>query len=80
MDRLIPSELKYLRAMAELGPGPHRTGDIANELSVKATSVAPRRATLIHKGMLYSPSHGEIAFTVPMFDEFLRRNFAVVVG
>lgn len=73
MDRLIPSELKYLRAMAELGPGPHRTGDIANELSVKATSVAPRRATLIHKGMLYSPSHGEIAFTVPMFDEFLRR-------
>ena len=73
MDRLIPSELKYLRAMAELGPGPHRTGDIANELSVKATSVAPRREKLIHKGMLYSPSHGEIAFTVPMFDEFLRR-------
>lgn len=73
MDRLTPSELKYLRAMAELGPGPHRTGDIANELSVKATSVAPRRATLIHKGMLYGPSHGEIAFTVPMFDEFLRR-------
>lgn len=73
MDRLTPVEVKYLRAMAELGPGPHRTGDIANELSVEATSVAPRRAALIHKGMLYSPSHGEIAFTVPMFDEFLRR-------
>jgi hypothetical protein len=59
--------------MAELGPGPHRTGDIANTLRVKITSLGPVRARLIKKGMVYSPSHGDIAFTVPLFDEFMVR-------
>ena len=72
-DRLTPAEKKYLRAMAELGPGPHRSGDIAAELGVKVESVAPRRSILISKGMVYSPSHGDTAFTVPLFDQYLRR-------
>lgn len=74
MDRLTPAETAYLVAMAELGPGPHRSGDIAARLGVKVQSVAPRRSILIKKGMIYSPSHGDTAFTVPMFDDFLRRS------
>jgi hypothetical protein len=73
MDRLAPAEKRYLGAMAELGPGPHRSGDIATKLGVKVESVAPRRSVLIQKGMVYSPAHGDTAFTVPLFDEFLRR-------
>ena len=72
-DRLTPKESEYLRAMAQLGPGPHRSGDIADQLKVKVTSVAPRRSALIGKGMIYSPAHGETAFTVPLFDEFITR-------
>jgi hypothetical protein len=72
-DRLTPSEKKYLRAMAELGPGPHRSGDIAEELKRKVTSLGPTRSALIAKGMVWSPSHGDTAFTVPLFDEFMRR-------
>lgn len=72
-DRLTPSEKSYLRAMAELGSGPYRTGEIAEVLGVKVTSLGPVRAKLIRKGMVYSPAHGEMAFTVPLFDEFMRR-------
>ncbi len=72
-DRLTPSEKRYLRAMAELGPGPHRSGDIADELDRKVTSLGPVRSKLIEKGMVWSPSHGDTAFTVPLFDEFMRR-------
>lgn len=72
-DRLTPAERRYLRAMAGLGPGPHRSGDIAGELDVRVETVAPRRSSLIAKGMLWSPAHGDTAFTVPLFDEFLRR-------
>lgn len=72
-DRLTPSEKNYLRAMAELGPGPHRSSDIAAALGVKVTSLGPVRAKLIKKGMIYSPTHGDMAFTVPLFDEFMRR-------
>lgn len=72
-DRLTPREKKYLRAMAELGPGPHRTGDVADKLGVKINTLGPVRAHLIKKGMVYSPSHGDMAFTVPLFDEFMRR-------
>jgi hypothetical protein len=72
-DRLTPAEKRYLRAMAELGPGPHRSGDIADELGRKVTSLGPIRNQLIAKGMIWSPSHGDTAFTVPLFDEFMRR-------
>lgn len=72
-DRLTPSEKRYLRAMAALGPGPHRSGDIAQRLGQKVTSVAPVRSQLIAKGMIWSPTHGDTAFTVPLFDQFMRR-------
>jgi hypothetical protein len=72
-DRLTPAEKRYLRAMAELGPGPHRSGDIAEELGRKVTSLGPTRSQLIAKGMIWSPNHGDTAFTVPLFDEFMRR-------
>lgn len=72
-DRLTPSEKRYMRAMAELGPGPHRSGDVAELLKRKVTQVAPTRNTLIAKGMIYSPSHGDTAFTVPLFDGFMKR-------
>ena len=73
LDRLTPGEKRYLRAMAELGPGPHRSGDIAALLAKSVNTVAPVRASLIGKGMIYSPSHGDTAFTVPLFDGFLKR-------
>lgn len=73
LDRLTPKEREYLRAMAELGPGPHRSGDIASALGVRVESMGPRRSGLIRKGMIYSPAHGDTAFTVPLFDEFLKR-------
>ena len=72
-DRLTPTEKRYMRAMAELGAGPHRSGDIADELGRKVTTVAPIRNGLISKGMLYSPAHGDTAFTVPLFDGFMKR-------
>ncbi len=72
-DRLTPGEKDVLRAMAELGPGPHRTSDVAAILGIKTTSLSPVRAKLIKKGMIYSSTHGELAFTVPLFDEFMRR-------
>lgn len=72
-DRLTPSEKRYLRAMAELGVGPHRSGDIADILGRKVSSLAPTRAQLIYKGMIWSPNHGDTAFTVPLFDTFMHR-------
>jgi len=72
-DRLTPSERRYLRAMAELGPGPHRSGDIAEALERPVSSVAPTRSNLIKKGMIWSPAHGDTAFTAPLFDQFMRR-------
>jgi hypothetical protein len=72
-DRLTPTEKRYLRAMAELGAGPHRSGDIADMLDKTVTAVAPVRNTLIAKGMIFSPAHGDTAFTVPLFDGFMKR-------
>lgn len=72
-DRLTPAEKRYLRAMAELGEGPHRSGDIAHLLKRDVQTVAPIRASLIGKGMVYSPSHGDNSFTVPLFDGYMKR-------
>jgi AAA ATPase domain len=73
LDRTTPSERRYLRAMAELGPGPHRSGDIALQLNRKASSFGPLRSSLISKGIVWSPTHGDTAFTVPLFHEYMRR-------
>ena len=72
-DRLTPMEKSYLRAMAQLGAGPHRSGVIASAMGRRVDSVAPTRSQLINKGIIWSPSHGYTAFTVPMFDEFMLR-------
>lgn len=72
-DRLTPLEKRYLRAMAELGAGPHRSGDIAEKLNRDVTALGPTRNQLISKGMIWSPSHGDTSFTVPLFDEFMHR-------
>lgn len=73
LDRLSPAEKRYVRAMASLGGGPQRSGDIAQAMGVKVTSIAPVRSGLINKGMIYSPGHGDTAFTVPMFDRYILR-------
>lgn len=72
-DRLTPREQDYLRAMAELGSGPHRSGDIARLLGRRVESLGPLRSGLIRKGMIWSPAHGATAFTVPLFDAFMKR-------
>ena len=72
-DRLTQSEKRFLRAMSKLGAGAHRTGDIADALNVKVTSLGPVRARLISKGMIYSPTYGDLAFTVPLFNDFMCR-------
>ena len=75
-DRLTPKEREYVIAMAKLGNGPYRSSDVADALGETAQSLGPRRAQVISKGMIYSPSHGDIAFTVPMFNDYLIRNLA----
>jgi len=72
-DRLRPTERRYLRAMAELGAGPHRSGEVAKVMGREVSSLAPVRSQLIGKGMVWSPNHGDTAFTVPLFDGFMRR-------
>ena len=72
-DRLTPSEQQYLRALADLGSGSHRSGEVARALGLSTSKLGPRRDSLIKKGMLYSPAFGEVAFTVPLFDAFMKR-------
>lgn len=72
-DRLTPREKEYLRALAELGSNPQRSGDVADKLGFDVQTVAPLRNNLIKKGMIYSPNHGDTAFTVPLFDGFMKR-------
>jgi len=72
-DRLTPTEKKFLKAMADLGTGPHKSGDIAGQLGLKINSIGPTRANLISKGMIFSPGYGEMAFSVPLFDKFMKR-------
>lgn len=74
-DRLTPKERNYVLTMAAAGPGPCRSSDVAEAMGEHARSLGPCRANIIKKGMIYSPGHGDIAFTVPMFDQFVRRNF-----
>lgn len=73
-DRLTPKEREYVIAMAELGRGPYRSSDVADHLGEPPSKLGPRRAQIIAKGMIYSPQYGDIDFTVPMFDDYLRRS------
>lgn len=76
-ERLTPAEKKYVRALAEFGAAPQRSGNIADKLGKQVEQVAPLRGQLINKGMIYSPAHGDTAFTVPLFEEFLMREIPV---
>lgn len=77
IDRATNSEKEFLKAMACLGKGPYKMGDVAAKRGVLVTSLGPSRATLISKGFVYAPSHGYIDFTVPQFDQFIRRHFGL---
>ncbi len=72
-DRLAPQEKSYLRAMATIGQGPYRSSDVAETFGKKLSRFGPIRASLLKKGMIYSPSYGEIDFTVPLFNQFILR-------
>ncbi|HEY1804101.1 MAG TPA: AAA family ATPase [Terracidiphilus sp.] len=72
-DRLTPREKEYMRALAGLGEGNQRSGEIAAALEVRPQSIAPIRSSIIKKGMIYSPAYGDTAFTVPLFGDFLIR-------
>jgi hypothetical protein len=76
-DRLTKREKEYLFAMVSVGGDQQRSGDIADALGVRVQSVAPLRSSLIRKGMIYSPAHGDTAFTVPLFEGFLKRQQAL---
>jgi hypothetical protein len=72
-ERCNASEKRYLRALASMGPGAHRSGDVADRLGLKISSLAPARDRLIRKGMIYAPQYGDVAFTVPLFDAYMLR-------
>ena len=72
-ERVSDAQMRYLKAMARCGPGPHRTGQIAQTMGKSSRQVSSVREALIHSGMIYSPKYGLTAFTVPLFDEFMNR-------
>jgi hypothetical protein len=74
VDRVTRAEREYLRALAELGEGVHRSGEVAEVIGKTTNQLAPVRDILIRKGMVYSPAHGDIAFTVPLFEQFMKRS------
>src|SRR6202011_4176659 len=76
-DRVTPAEREYMRALAELGEGVHRSGEVAELIGKTTYQLGPVRDALVRKGMVYSPAHGDIAFTVPLFDQFMRRTMPV---
>ncbi len=75
-DRLTPKERDYVRAMAGIGRGPYKSSEVADALGDAQQRFGPIRASIIKKGMIYSPSYGEIDFTVPLFSEYLQRQQA----
>lgn len=74
MERLTTSEKAFLRTMSELEGPEIKMADISKRLGISQQALGPRRSALVKRGMIYSPAHGLVAFTVPLFDEFLRRN------
>jgi hypothetical protein len=76
LERMTPTERKYIVAMASLGSGPHSSGEIAKAYGANVSTVAPLRSSLIAKGMVWSPAYGSTEFTVPLFDQFIRRKFS----
>ena len=79
-DRLTPTERNYMRALAELGEGVHRSSQVADLIGKTTQQLGPVRDVLIRKGMIYSPAYGQIAFTVPLFDQFMKRTMPMPVS
>ena len=75
-ERTTELELRYLFAMAELGPDPQRASEVARRLGKTVEQAGPIRSRLIGKGLLYTPGHGYAAFTVPQFDRYMLRRHA----
>lgn len=75
-DRTTETERDYLAAMAHLGAGPHPSGAVASAMGRTTSQVSPHRNSLIAKGLCHAPRYGQIAFTVPMFDQFVRRRMS----
>jgi hypothetical protein len=73
LDRLTRAETEFVAAMAELGDGPYPLSEIARSMRRSPSSLGPARANIISKGMIYSAEHGYLAFTVPLFADFMRR-------
>jgi hypothetical protein len=74
-EKATPAERRYMAAMADLGDGPYKTGDVAGRLGGRASSSSVHRDSLIKKGLIFSPDHGEVNFTVPHFSPFMRRRY-----
>ena len=74
-EKATPAERRYMAAMADLGNGPYKTGDVAGRLGGRASSSSVHRDSLIKKGLIFSPDHGEVNFTVPHFSPFMRRRY-----
>ena len=74
VQRATERERRYMRAMAELGNGPYRSGQVAEKAGQTVTQASPVRQQLITKGLIYATEDfGHIDFTVPRFGEFMRR-------
>jgi len=73
--RIPTSEVNYVRGLASLGPGPHRSGEVADAMGMTTSQVAALRDRLINEGVVYSPRYGWIEFAIPHFDRFVRRTY-----
>jgi hypothetical protein len=74
VQRATDAERRYMRAMAELGSGPYKTGDVARKVGKTTTALSPVRQSLLDKGLVYATEdYGYLDFTAPRFDEFMRR-------
>lgn len=76
VERATDAERRYMAAMADLGDGRQRSGAIASRLGHASSSViSVTRDSLLKKGLIYSPAHAYVDFTVPQFGAFIRRNY-----
>lgn len=74
-EKATPKQRVYMAAMADLGDGPYRSSDVAQRMGTTPSAVSPVRDSLIKKGLIYSPDHGAVDFTVPHFSPFMRRRY-----
>jgi AAA ATPase domain len=75
IQRATVKERRYLRAMAELGAGPYRVGAVAKAMGSTTTALSTVRQKLLDRGLIYATEdYGHVDFTVPRFDEFMRRH------